>query len=136
MSSSNKEYYPHPYLTSDGYIGYKHYPYPCTKSKRMDVLGQALNVNIPKLYHTVLNDKSSSPKQIENATTLYNNWKTSLVPETIPEPVLKPVPDELIEKMDEPNQRIAKIVNEEGWEEGVNEMMRGLTYSEMRARYG
>ena len=136
MSSSNKEYYPHPYLTSDGYIGYKNYPYPCTKSKRIDVLGQALNVNIPKLYQTVLNDKSSSPKQIEKATTLYNNWKTSLVPETIPEPVLKPVPDDLIKKMDEPNKRIAKIVNEEGWEEGVNEMMRGLTYSEMRARYG
>ena len=60
------------------------------KIKEMDVLGQALNVNIPKLYHTVLNDKSSSPKQIENATTLYNNnGRLVRFLKQCPEPVLK-----------------------------------------------
>ena len=151
MSGFDKKYYPHPYLTSDGSIGYKNYPYPCSKSKSMDILGQALNISIPKLYHTVLNDKSSSPDQIKKATNLYNKWETSLVPEPVPEPVfelvpkpspksvsgtVKLVPDQLIEKMDENNSRVAKIVNEKGWEEGVNEMMKGLTYSEMRAKYG
>ena len=67
MSNSNKEYYPHPYLTSDGLLGIS-IIHILAQNQRMDVWGQALNVNIPKLYHTVLNDKSSSPKQIENAT--------------------------------------------------------------------
>ena len=140
MYHTETKYYAHPYLTSNGMIGYMFYPYPCPESKSWSVLGDALNVNIPKLYHTVLNDKSSTPELIEKAATLYQTLNDGTVPEQIPELVPKtvsgPISGQLIEKMDEPNKRIANIVNEKGWEEGVNEMMKGLTYSEMRARYG
>ena len=147
MSHSETKYYAHPYLTSNGMIGHTFYSYPCPESKKYEVLGKALNISIPKLYHNVLNDKSSTPELIEKASTLYQTLNNSTVPEQIPKIVSKPVPehiqetktivsDQLIEKMDEHNSSIAKIVNEKGWEEGVNEMMRGLTYSEMRARYG
>ena len=140
MSRAETKYYTHPYLTSNGMIGYIYCPYPCPESKRWSVLGDALRITIPKLYHSILNDKSSTPELIEKASTLYQTLNDGTVPEQIPEPVPKtvsgPIPDQLIEKMDENNSSIAKIVNEKGWEEGVNEMMKGLTYSEMRARYG
>ena len=143
MSRTETSYYAHPYLTSNGMIGYKYYSFPCPDSKKWEVLGDALNISIPKLYSKVIDDESSSPELIEKATNLHNTWKTSLVPEQVPEQVLEEVPEtktfmavDPTEKMDEHNRRIANIVKEKGWEEGAKEMMKGLTYSEMRSRYG
>ena len=139
MSRTETSYYPHPYLTSNGMIGYKFYSFPCPESKKWKVLEDALNISIPRIYSQVIDDTSSSPELIEKASKLHNTWENSLVPEEVPKTVPEPrtrVSDELIEKMDEHNSRIAKIVNEKGWEEGTREMMKGLTYSEMRSRYG
>ena len=139
MSRSETSYYAHPYLTSNGMIGYKFHSSPCPESKKWDVLGEALNISIPNVYGKVIDDESSSPELIEKATNLHNTWKNSLVPEQVPNQVPETktfMAVDPTEKMDEHNSRIAKIVNEKGWEEGAREMMKGLTYSEMRSRYG
>lgn len=139
MSHSETKYYAHPYLTSNGMIGYMFYSYPCHESKKWEVLGDALNISIPRLYSKVIDDESSSPELIEKASKLHNTWKNSLVPEQVPEKVPETktfMAVDPTEKMDEHNRRIANIVKEKGWEEGAREMMKGLSYSEMRSRYG
>lgn len=135
MSRTETSYYPHPYLTSNGMIGYMYHSYPCPESKELEVLGDALNISIPKLYSKVIDDETSSPELIDKASRLHNTWKNSLVPEQVPETKTFMAVDPT-EKMDEHNRRIANIVKEKGWEEGAKEMMKGLTYSEMRSRYG
>lgn len=143
MSRSETKYYPHPYLTSNGMIGYMYYTYPFPESKSMNVLGKAHSISIPRIYHKVINDELSPSTLFKKASRLHQMWENSLVTsnfhktvhETVPGP--RPlVSEELIETMDEHNRRIAKTVNEKGWEEGAMEMMKGLTYSEMRSRYG
>ena len=66
----------------------------------------------------VMDDKSSSSELVEKATRLYNTWKNSLVPEQVIETKTL-VAEARTESIDEPNRRIAKIVNEKGWDEGV-----------------
>jgi hypothetical protein len=112
-------------------IGYMFYSFPCPESKKWDVLGEALNISIPKLYSKVIDDETSSPELIEKVSKLHNTWENSLVPETKTFMAVDPT-----EKMDQHNRRIANIVKEKGWEEGAREMMKGLTYSEMHSLYG
>ena len=151
MSRSETCYYSHPYLTSSGKIGYKFRPYPCPESKKWDVLGEALSINIPEIYNKVIDDESSSPELIKKATNLHNTWKNSFVPEEVPEQVPEQVPEPVtdtitvpnthisqasIEKMDEHNSQLAEKVNEEGWEASINKAAKGMTYADFRSRYG
>jgi hypothetical protein len=72
-----KKYYPHPYLTKSGMIGYKFKSYPCPESKKWKVLDESLKNNITKLYNKVNKDNNSSEELKKKVQDLYDNYYDS-----------------------------------------------------------
>lgn len=105
---SSDKYYSHPYVTPSGIICYKYYNYPCPESKTIQVLGEALEMNIPKLYNKINEDTNSSDELKKKAQDLYDRCRivNSLRSHNLH--VNKPEHS----GMDEDNKKLAKIVME------------------------
>lgn len=132
MSSTSPKYYHHPVLSKSGYINYKYYSYPCPESKSWSVLEDALKINIPRIYNAVNKDPNSTPDLKKKVSNLYDDLHrmNSISSHTVS---TKSTP---LVGMDDANKKVYEIARTEGWEAAANHMLKGRTYSEMRAMYG
>ena len=120
------KYHAHPYVTKTGKVKYKYLPYSCPESKQWKVLDQALSITIPKFYHAIIDSVQTSKALKNRAESLYTKF-------TAGRGMQKFI---AYNDMDNHNKNVADIAATEGWEKAAEHMCKGLTYAEMRERYG
>ena len=69
MSTSENNYYIHPYLNNLGYIVYRYESFPLSIEKQWSIVADALKFNITNLYNSVIEDIDSTT---ELKTKVYN----------------------------------------------------------------